>query len=73
MSEYKGGGVAALERDLYHAQFSLPPLQLQVLIIITTIIIITTHHHCPHHHHQHHPERNHSQYNSTTPILNLMN
>ena len=24
------GGVAALERDLYHAQFSLPPLQLQV-------------------------------------------
>ena len=41
MSEYKGGGVAALERDLYHAQFSLPPLQLQVLIGITTIIITT--------------------------------
>ena len=41
MNEYKGGGVAALERDLYHAQFSLPPLQLQVLIGITTSIIIT--------------------------------
>ena len=42
MSEYKGGGVSALERDLYHAQFSLPPLQLHVLIVITTIIIVTT-------------------------------
>ena len=45
MSEYKGGGVAALERDLYHAQFSLPPLQLQVLIGIATIIttaVLTT-------------------------------